>query len=136
MATATYLEQSFLAPFWQHVIDVNAALIPVPLGTVSGSLSGFAFENVGGTYTVFLGTDIVLGASGPIRGTVTQIVRRSNLKNRPGQSTPSSPARIRPPISMRRFWAAGRRCLAASSPATTPSISSSCEASARSRKAR
>ena len=79
MATATYLEQSFLAPFWQHVIDVNAALIPVPLGTVSGSLSGFAFENVGGTYTVFLGTDIVVGDSGPISGTVTQIVRRSNL---------------------------------------------------------
>src|SRR5262245_32597265 len=79
MATVTYYEQSFLVPFWQNIIDFNAALIAVPLGTVSGSLSGFAFENVDGTYTVFLGADLVVGASAPISGTVTEIVRRSSL---------------------------------------------------------
>src|SRR5262245_65584881 len=79
MATVTYYEQSFLVPFWQNVVDWNAALIAVPLGTVSGSLSGFAFENVDGTYTVFLGADLVVGASAPISGTVTEIVRRSSL---------------------------------------------------------
>ena len=55
MATVTYYEQSFLVPFWQNVVDWNAALVAVPLGTVSGSLSGFAFEDIGGTWTVFLG---------------------------------------------------------------------------------
>ena len=79
MATVTYLEQSFLAPFWQDVIDFNAALIPVPLGAVSGSLGGFAFENVDGTYTVFLGDDIAVGNVSPISGTVQAIVRRSSL---------------------------------------------------------
>jgi Ca2+-binding RTX toxin-like protein len=79
MATVTYYEQSFLVPFWQNVVDWNAALIAVPLGTVSGSLSGFAFENVGGTWTLGLGTNIVLGEGAPIGGTVTQIVRRSSL---------------------------------------------------------
>src|SRR5262245_7032569 len=79
MATATYLEQSFLVPFWQHVIDVNAELIPVPMGAVSGSLGGFDFENIGGTYTVVFGADIVLGESAPLSGTVTLIARRSTL---------------------------------------------------------
>src|SRR5262245_57077147 len=79
MATVTYYEQSFLVPFWQNIIDFNAALIAVPLGTVSGSLSGFAFENVDGTWTVGLGTNIVLGEGAPISGTVTHIVRPSSL---------------------------------------------------------
>jgi Ca2+-binding RTX toxin-like protein len=79
MAAVTCYERSFLIPFWQNVVDWNAALIAVRLGTVSGSLSGFAFENVDGTYTVFLGTDIVLGENGPVSGTVTQIVHRSSL---------------------------------------------------------
>ena len=48
MATVTYHPQSFLFPFWQNVIDFNASLIPIPLGMVSGTLSGFAFENVDG----------------------------------------------------------------------------------------
>ena len=52
---------------------------PIPLGTVSGTLSGFAFENVDGTYTIFLGTDIVVGENAPISGTATEIVRRSTL---------------------------------------------------------
>ena len=79
MATVTYHPQSFLFPFWQNVIDFNASLIPIPLGMVSGTLSGFAFENVDGTYTIFLGTDIVVGESAPISGTATEIVRRSTL---------------------------------------------------------
>lgn len=79
MATVTYHPQSFLFPFWQNVIDFNASLISIPLGTVSGTLSGFAFENVDGTYTIFLGTDIVVGENAPISGTVTEIVRRSTL---------------------------------------------------------
>ena len=79
MATVTYHPQSFLFPFWQNVIDFNASLIPIPLGMVSGTLSGFAFENVDGTYTIFLGTDIVVGENAPISGTVTEIVRRSTL---------------------------------------------------------
>ena len=37
MATVTYFEQSFVSLFWQNVIDPNAALIPVPLGTVSAA---------------------------------------------------------------------------------------------------
>jgi hypothetical protein len=76
MATVTYYEQSFLVPFWQNVIDWNAELIPVPLGTVSGGLGGFAFENVDGTYTFFLGTDIAVGESAPISGTVPPIEPR------------------------------------------------------------
>jgi Ca2+-binding RTX toxin-like protein len=79
VANVTYYEHSFLIPFWQNVVDWNAPLIAVPLGTVSGSLSGFAFENVDGTYTVLLGTDIVLGESGPVSGTVTAVVRRTSL---------------------------------------------------------
>ena len=79
MASVNYLRQSFSALFWQNVINVNADLIPVPLGAVSGSLSGFAFENVDGTYTVFLGTDIVVGNVAPISGTVEAIVRRTSL---------------------------------------------------------
>jgi Ca2+-binding RTX toxin-like protein len=79
MPNVTYYEHSFLVPVWQNVVDWNAALIAVPLGTVSGSLSGFAFENVGGTYTVFLGTDIVVGEGAPISGTVTAIVHRTSL---------------------------------------------------------
>jgi len=79
MATVTYHPQSFLFPFWQNVIDFNASLIPIPPGMVSGTLSGFAFENVDGTYTIFLGTDIVVGESAPISGTATEIVRRSTL---------------------------------------------------------
>jgi Ca2+-binding RTX toxin-like protein len=81
MANVTYYEHSFLVPFWQDVVDWNAALIAVPLGTVSGSLSGFAFENVGGTWTFFLGTgtDIVVGEGAPISGTVTAIVHRTSL---------------------------------------------------------
>ena len=80
MATVTYHPQSFFFPFWQNVIDFNASLIPIPLGTVSGTLSGFAFENVDGTYTIFLGTDIVVGERAPISGTVTEIVRRSSSR--------------------------------------------------------
>src|SRR5262245_19875563 len=79
MATVTYYEHSFLVPFWQNIIDFNAALIAVPLGTVSGSLSGFAFENVGGTWTILLGIDIVVGEGVPISGTVTAIVHRTSL---------------------------------------------------------
>src|SRR5262245_50900402 len=79
MATVNYLRQSFSALFWQNVIDVNADLIPVPLGAVSGSLSGFAFENADGTYTAVLGTGIVVGNVAPISGTVEAIVRRTSL---------------------------------------------------------
>jgi hypothetical protein len=79
MAAVTYYEQSFSVLFWQNIVNVNAPLIPVPLGTVSPTLSGFAFENVDGTYTVFLGDNIVVGDGAPISGTVQEIVRRSNL---------------------------------------------------------
>jgi len=51
----------------------------VPLGTVSDVLSGFAFENVGGTWTTLLGTNLVVGESAPISGTVTTIFRMSSL---------------------------------------------------------
>ena len=37
----------------------------MPLGTVSGGLSGFAFENVGGTWTTLLGTNLVVGEERP-----------------------------------------------------------------------
>ena len=79
MANVTYHRQSFSALFWQNVIDVNADLIPVPLGAVSGSLSGFAFQNVDDTWTLFLGPDILAGDVAPISGTVTAIIRRSSL---------------------------------------------------------
>jgi Ca2+-binding RTX toxin-like protein len=79
MATVIYYANSFLVPVWRHVIDWNAELIPVPLGTVSDGLSGFAFENVGGTWTILLGTNIVVGESAPISGTVTTIFRMSSL---------------------------------------------------------
>ena len=133
MATVTYHPQSFLFPFWQNVIDFNASLISIPLGTVSGTLSGFAFENVDGTYTIFLGTDIVVGESAPISGTATEIVRRST---RSASTTPTSLARSRLPASMRRFGAAGRSSLRASSPAATSSRSTVRRASAPWRKAR
>ena len=70
MATAHYYQQSFDLPFWQHIVDFNATLIEIPLGLLSATHSGFAFENVDGTYTVFVGTDIVMGAAGPVSGTV------------------------------------------------------------------
>ena len=136
MATVTYHPQSFLFPFWQNVIDFNASLIPIPLGMVSGTLSGFAFENVDGTYTIFLGTDIVVGESAPISGTATEIVRRSRLSTRSASTTPTSLARSRLPASMRRFGAAGRSSLRASSPAATSSRSTVRRASAPWRKAR
>ncbi len=110
--------QSFLFPFWQNVIDFNASLISIPLGTVSGTLSGFAFENVDGTYTIFLGTDIVVGENAPISGTATEIVRRMNSRPVRRPLRQASLARSRLPASMRRFGAAGRS-LRASSPAAT-----------------
>jgi len=79
MATVISYANSFLVPVWRHVIDWNAELIPVPLGTVADVLSGFAFENVDGTWTVLLGTNIVVGESAPISGTVTTIRRLPSL---------------------------------------------------------
>ena len=129
MATVTDYPQSFLVPFLQNVIDFNASLIPIPLGMVSGTLSGFAFENVDGTYTIFLGTDIVVGESAPISGTATEIVRRSTLDPfgvHYADITGSFPATG----VYEAFRGGGRSSLRASSPAATSSRSTVRRASA------
>jgi Ca2+-binding RTX toxin-like protein len=76
-----YYEQSFFAAFWQDIVDFNAELIEIPLGTLSADQNGFAFENVDGTYTVFFG-DVTFGESGP-NGTVTEILRLSSIAQAP-----------------------------------------------------
>jgi Ca2+-binding RTX toxin-like protein len=73
MATATFYESSFSQLLWQNVVDVNAELIDIPG-------SGFAFENVGGTFTVFLGEDVVVtGGNPPVSGTVTEILYLTSI---------------------------------------------------------
>ena len=81
MPTAYYYEPSFNRSPWQHIIDVNAALIEIPLDTLSAGLSGFAFENVDGTHSVFLSHDVVVGGGGdPVGGTVLAVLRLSSLQ--------------------------------------------------------
>jgi len=69
MAGVRYFQQSFFELFWQDVVNVNAALIEIPLGTLSANLNGFAFENLDGTYTVFLG-DVTFNDNGSPSGAV------------------------------------------------------------------
>jgi hypothetical protein len=135
MPNVTYYEHSFLVPFWQNVVDWNAALIAVPLGTVSGSLSGFAFGNVGGTYTVFLGTDIVVGEGAPISGTVTAIVHRTSL-DAFGTIDAIISGSFAATDVYQAYRAVGTNSSRAFFPAAIPSISSVLRASARWRKAR
>jgi Ca2+-binding RTX toxin-like protein len=64
MAGVRYFEQSFFFPFWHNVVDFNAELIEIPLGTLSPNLNGFAFENV----ALIVGTnqdDHLIGTAGP-----------------------------------------------------------------------
>jgi len=78
MPSADYYEQSFSFEPWQNMVDVNADLIVIPSGIISDP-GGFGFENADGTYTLFLGDDIVMGADGPVSGTVDVIYRLSSL---------------------------------------------------------
>jgi Ca2+-binding RTX toxin-like protein len=82
MPTAHYYEQSFYVPAWQNIVDVNAPLIEIPENLLSPGLGGFAFENVDGTYTVWLGEDVALGGpDGIVSGTVQAVFRLSSLDN-------------------------------------------------------
>jgi hypothetical protein len=82
MPTAHYYEQSFYVSAWQNIVDVNAGLITIPLNSLSPGLGGFAFENVDGTYTVWLGEDVNLGwPDGIVSGTVQAVFRLSSLDN-------------------------------------------------------
>lgn len=82
MSGIRYYEQSFFSAFWQNVVDFNAELIEIPLGTLSPDHNGFAFENVDGTYTVFLGDVSFNSESGP-SGQVTEILRLSSIAQAP-----------------------------------------------------
>jgi Ca2+-binding RTX toxin-like protein len=82
MAGVRYFEQSFFSLFWQDVVDFNAELIEIPLGTLSANLNGFAFENVDGTYTVFLG-DVTFNSNSAPTGEVTDILRLSSIAQAP-----------------------------------------------------
>ena len=75
------IAQSFNVEPWRNIVDFNAELIEVPLGTISDSLQGFAFLNVDGTYTAFLGADVTLDEYGypSFFATVELISRRSTL---------------------------------------------------------
>jgi Ca2+-binding RTX toxin-like protein len=83
MAGVRYFEQSFFELFWQDVVDFNAELIEIPQGTLSANLNGFAFENVDGTYTVFLGDDVTFNDRGLPSGGVTDILRLSSIAQAP-----------------------------------------------------
>jgi Ca2+-binding RTX toxin-like protein len=82
MAGVRYFAQSFFSPFWQDVVDFNAELIEIPLGTLSANQNGFAFENVDGTYTVFLG-DVTFISDSDLIGEVTDILRLSSIDQAP-----------------------------------------------------
>jgi Ca2+-binding RTX toxin-like protein len=82
MAGVRYFEQSFFELFWQDVVSVNAALIEIPVGTLSANLNGFAFENLDGTYTVFLG-DVTFNDNGSPSGAVNEILRLSSIDQAP-----------------------------------------------------
>jgi Ca2+-binding RTX toxin-like protein len=79
MATARYFEQSFSHLHWQEIVDFNAELIEIPLGTLSPDHNGFAFENVDGTYTVFFGDIDFSGAIAPVFGSVDEILRLTSI---------------------------------------------------------
>jgi Ca2+-binding RTX toxin-like protein len=80
MPTAHYYEQSFYEFPWQYVVDVNSPLTIIPLNLLSPDLEGFAFENVDGTHTVWLGEDVALGwPDGIVSGTVQVVFRLSSL---------------------------------------------------------
>jgi Ca2+-binding RTX toxin-like protein len=83
MAGATYFEQSFFSLLWQDVPDFNAELIEIPLGTLSDDQNGFAYENVDGTYTVFLGDVSFVRDLGVVTGPVDTILRLSNIDGPP-----------------------------------------------------
>jgi Ca2+-binding RTX toxin-like protein len=82
MAGVRYFEQSFFSPFWQNIVDFNAELIEIPLGTLSPDQNGFAFENVDGTYTACFGAVTFNGNSSP-SGQVTDILRLSSIAQAP-----------------------------------------------------
>ena len=82
MAGVRYFEQSFFELFWQDVVDFNAELIAIPQGTLSPDLNGFAFENVDGTYTVFLG-HVTFNDLGSPSGEVNEILRLSRIDQAP-----------------------------------------------------
>ncbi|MEZ5827346.1 MAG: calcium-binding protein [Hyphomicrobiales bacterium] len=81
MASATYYQQSFFSLLWQDIVDFNADLIEIPLGTLSADHNGFAYENVDGTYTVFLGD--VTFSDGIASGSVDSILRLSDIDGPP-----------------------------------------------------
>jgi hypothetical protein len=78
MATVHYCQLSFWHLLWQDIADFNTTLIAIPAGLLSPD-SGFAFQNIDGTYTVSLGDDIVMGPGGPVSGTVDQVLRLSSI---------------------------------------------------------
>jgi Ca2+-binding RTX toxin-like protein len=86
MPTAHYFRQSFYVPAWQNIVDVNAGLIEIPVGMFSPFLSGFAFENVDGTFTVCLGQGVGI-AGDTISGTVGGVYRLSSLDDLSPENT-------------------------------------------------
>lgn len=82
MATLHYCQLSFWHLLWQDIADFNTTLIAIPAGLLSPD-SGFAFQNIDGTYTVSLGDDIVMGPGGPVSGTVDQALRLSSIAGPP-----------------------------------------------------
>src|SRR5690606_22244400 len=74
MSTVHLFEQSFDLYPWQHVIYGAAPLVAIPPGLLSPTQGGFAFENADGTWTVFLGDDIVMGPDGPTAGSVDLVL--------------------------------------------------------------
>jgi hypothetical protein len=83
MAGGPCFEQSFFSLLWQDVPDFNAELIEIPLGTLSDDQNGFAYENVDGTYTVFLGDVSFVRDLGGVTGAVDTILRLSNIDGPP-----------------------------------------------------
>ncbi|MCB9949038.1 MAG: hypothetical protein H6842_14650 [Rhodospirillaceae bacterium] len=80
MATVNYFEGSFGAAPWQVVVDPTAPMIEIAVGVLSPWHNGWAHLNIDGTYTVFLGEDIVFNALGePIGGTLTDVVRMTQI---------------------------------------------------------
>ena len=80
MATVNYFEGSFgLAP-WQVVLDPTAPFVEIAADTLMEGVNGWAHLNIDGTYTVFLGEDIVLNELGePIFGALSAVLRLSQI---------------------------------------------------------
>ena len=87
MPTAHYYKQSFYVHAWQNIVDVNAPLIEIPVGMFGPFLSGFAFENVDGTFTVSLGQGVAVGGDNTVSGSVGGVYRLSSLDNLAPENT-------------------------------------------------